>query len=164
MDKANDINSTFFLVYVLSMFGIISLFVAVSFMMHSAFEVVTFLFFPANLYCVAGIICALGQSVMDSVRSCQWLSFIYAEELLTPNLVLALNQAHEMEVAMYDCDWYSAPPPFRKLILMFMIRCKRATTVEAKPFYRLNFALLMKVSHYIYRLQSRNAQRILSSL
>lgn len=50
-----------------------------------------------------------------------------------------------MEVAIYDCEWYSAPPRFRKLMLMFMIRCKRPTTVEAKPFYQLNFALLMKV-------------------
>lgn len=59
------------------MFGIISLFVAVSFMMNSAFEVVMFLFYPANLYGIAGIICALGQSVLDSVKLS--MSLIYSE-------------------------------------------------------------------------------------
>lgn len=65
--KANAMNSTFFLVYVLAMFGIISLFVAVSFTMDSFLYIAMFLIYPVNLYCVAGILCALGQNVMDSV-------------------------------------------------------------------------------------------------
>lgn len=53
-----------------------------------------------------------------------------------------------MEVAIYDCDWYSAPPAFRKLVLMFMIRCKKPITVQARPFYAMNFSLLTRVSGF----------------
>lgn len=65
--KANKINSLFFVVYVFSMFSVIGLFVAVSFTMTSPLYIATFLLFPANLYGLAGILCALGQKVMDSV-------------------------------------------------------------------------------------------------
>lgn len=51
-----------------------------------------------------------------------------------------------MEVAIYDCDWYSAPIAFRKMVLMFLIRCHKPTLVHAKPFYELNLAQLTNVS------------------
>lgn len=51
-----------------------------------------------------------------------------------------------MEVAIYDCDWYSAPLPFKRLVLMFMVRCKKPITVRAKPFYTMNLLLLSRVS------------------
>lgn len=50
-----------------------------------------------------------------------------------------------MEEAIYECNWYTAPIPFKKLVYMFMIRCKKPITVAAEPFYKLNFALLTRV-------------------
>lgn len=55
-------------------------------------------------------------------------------------------KAMQVEVAIYDCDWYSAPLPFRRLVLMFMVRCKKPITVRAKPFYTMNLLLLSRVS------------------
>lgn len=49
------------------MFTVISLFLAVSITMNSTLHIIIFLMYLINLYCVAGILCALGQTVMDSV-------------------------------------------------------------------------------------------------
>lgn len=50
-----------------------------------------------------------------------------------------------MDTAIYECDWYSSPLPFKKLVLMFLIRCRKPIIVHAKPFYQLNLALLAHV-------------------
>lgn len=55
-------------------------------------------------------------------------------------------QAATMEVAIYECDWHSAPIPFRKMVLMFLSRCKTPIIIHAKPFYKLNLAQLAQVS------------------
>lgn len=55
-----------------------------------------------------------------------------------------------MDVAIYECDWHSAPFAFRKLVLMFLIRCKKPIQVKAAPFYELNRPLIALVSdHYV---------------
>lgn len=66
--KTNQINSSFFVIYVFAMFALIGLFVAVSFTMTSPLYIAIFMLYPTNLYIVSGILCALGQSVTDSVR------------------------------------------------------------------------------------------------
>lgn len=53
-----------------------------------------------------------------------------------------------METAIYECDWYSSPMPFKKLVLMFLIRCRKPIIVHAKPFYQLNLALLAHVRQW----------------
>lgn len=55
-----------------------------------------------------------------------------------------------MDVAIYECDWHSAPFAFRKLVLMFLIWCKKPIQVKAAPFYELNRPLIALVSdHYV---------------
>lgn len=51
-----------------------------------------------------------------------------------------------MEIAAYDCNWLSGSLEFKKLLLMFLIRCQKPIIVEARPFYLLNFMLLARVS------------------
>lgn len=55
-----------------------------------------------------------------------------------------------MEVAIYDCDWHSAPFAFRKLVLMFLIRCKKPIQIKATPFYELNRPLIALVGGKMY--------------
>lgn len=50
-----------------------------------------------------------------------------------------------MEVAIYECNWYSAPLQFKKLLLMFMLRCRKPVIVRGKPFYKLDLELLARV-------------------
>lgn len=50
-----------------------------------------------------------------------------------------------MRVAIYECDWYSAPIPFRKLVLNVLTRCSHETLFRANPFYDLDLLLLTRV-------------------
>ena len=54
-------------------------------------------------------------------------------------------QTNELEVAIYDCRWYDAPIRFRKLMITFLIMCKRPIVIHAKPFYELNLEQLSSV-------------------
>lgn len=55
-------------------------------------------------------------------------------------------KAAEVEVAIYECDWHSAPMEFRTLVLMFLQRCKKPIIVSAKPFYEISSTQLAKVN------------------
>lgn len=54
-------------------------------------------------------------------------------------------QADELRYGIYNCDWYSAPIPFRKLVLNVLTRCTKDTIFEAYPWYVLDFELLKRV-------------------
>lgn len=53
-----------------------------------------------------------------------------------------------MRVAIYECDWYSAPIPFRKLVLNVLTRCSHETLFRANPFYDLDLLLLTRVGYF----------------
>lgn len=50
-----------------------------------------------------------------------------------------------VENALYNCNWVEAPPKVQKLILLFMIRCAKATKIEAAPLFIANRNLLGEV-------------------
>lgn len=60
-------------------------------------------------------------------------------------------QADQVQIGVYDGDWYSAPIPFRKLVLNVLTRCSRDTLFSASPFYDLDLLLLTRVSVFINR-------------
>lgn len=58
-------------------------------------------------------------------------------------------QADEVRFGIADCDWYSAPIPFRKLVLNVLTRCTREVNFRASPFYDLDLVLLTRVSDIV---------------
>lgn len=62
-----------------------------------------------------------------------------------------LCQSEEFRSALYDCEWYSAPMPFQKLILNLLTRTMQIEHFEAQPLYQLNLDLLGRVSVGIRR-------------
>lgn len=51
-----------------------------------------------------------------------------------------------MQVGIYECDWYTAPIPFQKLVLNVLTRCTRDKIFQASPFYDLDLQLLTRVN------------------
>lgn len=51
-----------------------------------------------------------------------------------------------------ECDWYSAPIPFRKLVVNVLIRCTHETLFRASPFYDVDLLLLTRVLKTTYSL------------
>lgn len=100
------------------------------------------------------------QRLVDCVPLCDWtapegfgesnsyfVSLNYFKEL-TIKL-----QADEVVVGIYDCDWYTAPLPFRILVLNVLTRGSRSTIFRASPFYDLDLPLLTNVSWYLILFQ-----------
>ena len=50
-----------------------------------------------------------------------------------------------MREAVYNCEWYSAPLQFQKLVLNMLIRTTEEVQFEAYPFFLFNIELLAKV-------------------
>lgn len=69
VEKTCEINSTFFIFYLVIMLIVIGLFLAVSFTLDMSLYLVVFLLYPTNLYLIMAILCALGQSLTDSVSN-----------------------------------------------------------------------------------------------
>lgn len=56
------------------------------------------------------------------------------------------TQGGEVEVAIYNCPWYSAPHDFTDMILMFLMRSQQPTLMHGEPFYELKLTLIARVS------------------
>lgn len=56
------------------------------------------------------------------------------------------TQGEEVEVAIYNCPWYSAPNDFTDMILMFLMRSQQLTLMHGEPFYELKLTLIARVS------------------
>lgn len=56
------------------------------------------------------------------------------------------TQGEEVEVAIYNCPWYSAPHDFTDMILMFLMRSQQPTLMQGEPFYKLKLTLIARVS------------------
>lgn len=67
-----------------------------------------------------------------------------------------------MRIAIYDCDWHSAPAPFRELVLNLLTRCTRDTIFEATPYFVLNFELFKRVIALIVLFQLSNHNLMVS--
>lgn len=102
----------------------LGLFVSVVMALGSIMDNFSFITMPLFLFAYLALFCTIGQHVKDS--------------------------AAEVREAAYDCEWYAAPIPFRKLILMLLIRCGRESKMDAKPFFEMDFELLMKVMKSAY--------------
>lgn len=75
---------------------------------------------------------------------CQRLGEVF-EKKQWQNFQSFAFQAEEVRAAIYDCNWYSAPIPFQKLVLNMLTRTMTETKFEAYPLFDLNFELLARV-------------------
>lgn len=64
---------------------------------------------------------------------------------LTVFTVVTKSQSTSIGEAIYDSNWYEAEVRFRKLVLMLLTRSMTPAMIDAKPFYELDFELLMNV-------------------
>lgn len=99
------------------------LLIGVSFTMDSVLEKTIYLAYPFNLLAIVTLLCNLGQAMLDASQG--------------------------LEAAVYECDWYSAPRPFKKLVLMFLIQCQQPIGIDAKPFYKFDLMLLARVRRIV---------------
>lgn len=90
----------------------------------SVMEDVMFIAVPVFILLYLFLFSAIGQHVKDSVA--------------------------EVEKAAYNCNWYDASIPFRKLVLMLLIRCNVESKFEAKPFFEVDLVLVSKVGRRYY--------------
>lgn len=120
------------------------LLLAVSITLESTWSRVIYLGYPLNLVLAATMICSLGQYLGDSVS-------VPFSHLVAPLILVCIFKCHELEVAIYNCGWYGAPVPFRKLILQFMTQFTTTLGIDAEPFYpNFNLMLLAKVEIVIW--------------
>lgn len=116
---ANEILSVYMNAFVTLVYTTMGMIIALVASLDSAWEGVQFIFFPLYQYMILATFCYLGQHVMDAGDACQ--------------------------EAIYECEWTSAPNRFKVMVQLFIHRCVIPITVDAKPFYELNFTLLTKV-------------------
>lgn len=118
----NDMLWSFWTFYITILLSTLGLFMSVIVTTEGVFGDLMFIATPGLLLIYMVLFCAIGQHVKDSVA--------------------------EVQVAAYDCEWYAAPIPFRKLVLMLLIRCSRESTMDARPFFDMDFVLLAKVGMF----------------
>ena len=57
----------------------------------------------------------------------------------------------ELEVAIYNCEWYSAPIPFKKMVLQFMAGFTTTLGINAEHYYpTFDLMFLAKVKSVIW--------------
>lgn len=128
MKTMNDLLWSFWTAFIILQLYTLGLSVSVIMTMDSIKEHMGLVIAPVFLLSNLVLLCVVGQNVKDSVA--------------------------EVQDAAYNCEWYSAPIPFRKLILMLLIRCGRESKLEAKPFFEMDFVLLMKVLNSAYAIMA----------
>lgn len=115
----NDILWSFWTLYISLLFYTLGFFAAIVLTVESVMEDLSYVTVPAFLLIYLALFCAIGQHVKDS--------------------------AAEVGKAAYNCQWYEAPLPFRKLVLMLLIRSTVEVKLDAKPFFEMDYVLFKKV-------------------
>lgn len=121
-------------------FTTLGIFAAVILSMGSILKSWQMFFLPVYLFSFTVSFCVIGQHLKDSV--CFFNSWCI---VFLINTIKDL-QADEVRVGIYECDWYSAPIPFRKLVLNVLTRSTKDTLLSASPFYDVDLLLLTRVS------------------
>lgn len=66
-------------------------------------------------------------------------------------ILLYISKINELEVAIYNCEWYSASIPFKKMLLQFMTGFTTTQGIHAEPYYpTFDLMLLAKVKSVIW--------------
>lgn len=152
MYELNRSTRFYILAFIALVFTTLGLYVAVILSIGSLQKIMEVLSFPIFLIIILGLFCGLGQKLTESV------GLPFRDKLILWSLILFLLenrafQADEVRIAIYDCDWHSAPAPFRELVLNLLTRCTRDTIFEATPYFVLNFELFKRVIELIVLFQ-----------
>lgn len=117
-NNLNELIWSYWMLYIALMFSTLGLYVSIIVRAGSIKEDLAFLTVSLYMFIYLALFCTIGQHVQDS--------------------------SLELRAAAYECEWYAAPVPFRKLILLLLIRCGRPSKLSC-PFFEMNFVLLGKV-------------------
>lgn len=141
LDLANKICHLFLMGFVPGIFVNVGLFLAFLFSLESRWDVMINSIYPTYLYLFMSGLCLFGQLVINSVRKFGGDKFNKKSYLFKD-----IFQSDALREAIYECYWDDAPIRFKKLMLLFQIRCERPLIVDLKPFFALNLELLLRVS------------------
>lgn len=128
-----------YLILIFSLFYVavsISIFVLISVADQGFVFIAKSLFYPIFASCVMITWCFIGQKLLNQVNNIS---------LHLINWLIWILQTESLGYSLYKCKWSDAPRQFRKILFMFMIRCRRNVEIDAKPFYDVNISTFTDV-------------------
>lgn len=115
----------------------LSVFVIITAADQGGIYVIKSLLYPVFTFQVVFMWCLAGQLLMDEVLfQCHFLAACRRGERFFLNI--SPFQSINFQTSLMASNWTDAPLKYRKLMLMFMIRCSHPMTVHGKPFYSIN--------------------------